>query len=225
MKESRDFAIVFHINEHYRDLKEDIESINNFEIFINAKEKRRAILFDFMQIGELTNQLSKCFLKDFNNENAVKLISIRNRIVHGYSTIRDDLIFSTIKNDIPCYINELNAFAYQRYRLFLNNLLGKKIKIIIDRSIGFNHGGIIYSLNYGYYEGLTALDGKYQDAYIIDESNKIKECYGKVIAIVHRENDIEDKLVVSSKGSNFDKDEIEKMVEFQEQYFRHTIIK
>ena len=93
MKEDRDFVIVSHINEHYSDLKNDLDTLDSHVMFSNSKDKRRAILFDFLQMGELTNQLSKSFFNNFNNNGAIRLIAIRNRIVHGYSTIRDDLIF------------------------------------------------------------------------------------------------------------------------------------
>ena len=98
MKEGRDFAIVNKINNHFNDLNEDLKVINSFEDFVNNKERRRAILFDFLQIGELTNQLSKKFKTEFNNKNAFRLIAIRNRIVHGYSTIRDDIIYNTLNS-------------------------------------------------------------------------------------------------------------------------------
>lgn len=71
MKEGRDFSIVKKINTHFNDLSEDLKVINSFEDFINSKERRRAILFDFLQIGELTNQLSKKFKTDFNNKKRI----------------------------------------------------------------------------------------------------------------------------------------------------------
>lgn len=56
MKEGRDFSLIYHINCHYFDLTEDIAHINSFEEFVDAKEIRRAILFDFLQIGKLLRQ-------------------------------------------------------------------------------------------------------------------------------------------------------------------------
>ena len=53
MKEGRDFVLVYHINQHYSDLKEDIDGIISPKEFSESKERRRAILFDFLQIGEL----------------------------------------------------------------------------------------------------------------------------------------------------------------------------
>ena len=225
MKEGRDFAIVHHINNHFNDLKDDLTSIDSFNDFVKNKERRRAILFDFLQIGELTNQLSKSFKEAFNNKDAERLIAIRNRIVHGYSTIRDDIIFNTLKNQLSSFINELNSFSHHYYQEQLKKLVGKKVKVFIDRPIGFVHKNIVYSVNYGYIESLTALDGEFQDAYVIDESNEITEpVYGYVTAIIQRTDDIEDKLVVSISRNDISEKEIEEKLNFIEQFFKHKIL-
>ena len=105
-------------------------------------------------------------------------------------------------------------------------MLGKTVKVIIDRPLGSyhpNHNDIFYSVNYGYIEGIIALDGEEQDAYVIGVSKPLKEFTGKVIAIIHRFNDIEEKWVVAPDGENFTKEEILKLVDFQEKYFKIEI--
>ena len=224
-KPGRDFAIIYKINEHFNDLKEDFSKVDSYESFVNLKELRRAILFDFLQIGELTNQLSQRFLKAFNNKNAYDLISIRNRIVHGYSSIRDDIVYSTLKNDISKFIDELNVFSREYSYSNLKKLIGKKITVTIDRPIGYNHNDVIYPINYGYYEKLTALDGEFQDAYILGVDEPISSFEGTVVAIIHRFNDVEDKLVVTkNRTKNSIKEEIIKNVEFREKYYDYEII-
>ena len=52
----------------------------------------------------------------------------------------------------------------------------------------------------------------------------MKEFTGRVIAIIHRLDDIEDKWVVAPEGANFKREEIEREVHFQEQYFKHEVI-
>lgn len=225
MKEGRDFSIVNKINAHFNDLSEDLKVINSFEDFINNKERRRAVLFDFLQIGELTNQLSKKFKTDFNNKNAFRLIAIRNRIVHGYSTIRDDIIYNTLKNQLSVFIDEVNNFSRRYYSEQLKKLVGKKVKVLIDRPIGYKHEGITYSLNYGYIENITALDGEFQDAYIIDAEEPLNEYVGVVLGIIKREEDIEDKLIVAKSDIEITDQEIERKVLFVEQYFKHHIEK
>ena len=105
-------------------------------------------------------------------------------------------------------------------------MIGKIVKVIIDRPLGYRHPtykDIVYPINYGYVEGIMAPDGEYQDAYVLGVNTAIKEFVGKVIAIIHRHDDIEDKWVVASNGVNFDEQEIRKQVNFQEQFFIYSI--
>ena len=105
-------------------------------------------------------------------------------------------------------------------------MLGKIVKVIVDRPLGTyhpKHKDIYYSVNYGYVEGIIVADGEEQDAYILGVNEPIKEFSGKVIAIIHRFDDIEEKLVVAPEGISFTKDEIMQSVNFQEQFFKIEI--
>lgn len=106
-------------------------------------------------------------------------------------------------------------------------MLGKFVTVTVDRPMGSyhpKHNDIYYSLNYGYIPGIFAADGEEQDAYILGVTAPVKEFTGKVIAIVHRFDDVEEKWVVAPEGASFTREEIAKLVAFQEQYF-HTEIK
>lgn len=101
-------------------------------------------------------------------------------------------------------------------------MLGKYVKVIVDRPQGSfhpKHKDIFYSVNYGYIEGIIAGDGEYQDAYILGIDKPITEFSGKVIAIIHRFNDVEEKWVVAPDNVSFTKDEIMERVYFQEKFF------
>ena len=105
-------------------------------------------------------------------------------------------------------------------------MLGRVVKVIVDRPLGTYHPkykDIYYSVNYGYVEGIIVADGEEQDAYILGVNEPIKEFSGKVIAIIHRFDDIEEKLVVAPEGISFTKDEIMQQVNFQEQFFKIEI--
>ena len=83
-------------------------------------------------------------------------------------------------------------------------MLGKIVKVIVDRPLGTyhpKHKDIYYSVNYGYIEGVMAADGEEQDAYILGVNEPIKEFSGKIIAIIHRFDDIEEKWVVVPEGA------------------------
>ena len=106
-------------------------------------------------------------------------------------------------------------------------MIGKVVKVIVDRPIGThhpNHKDLIYSVNYGYVPEIFASDGEEQDAYILGVNEPVTEFVGKVIAIIHRLNDIEDKLVVAPEGKSFTKEEITNSVAFQEKFFDIEIV-
>ena len=106
-------------------------------------------------------------------------------------------------------------------------MLGKRVKVTVDRPLGTyhpQHKDMYYPINYGYIEGIIAPDGEEQDAYIIGVDKPVSEFEGVVVAVVHRNNDIEEKWVVAPEGKTFTKEEIEKAVHFQEQYFDTEII-
>ena len=69
-----------------------------------------------------------------------------------------------------------------------------------------------------------APDGEEQDVYILGVDEPVKEFTGKIIAIIHRMNDIEDKWVVAPVGLSFSKEEIQDWVYIQEQYFESELI-
>ena len=105
-------------------------------------------------------------------------------------------------------------------------IVGKKVTVVIDRPLGSyhpEHSNLYYPINYGYIEGIIAGDGEEQDAYILGINYQISSFTGIVIAVVHRNDDIEEKWVVAPEGVRYSKEEIRKQIEFQEQYFDSEI--
>lgn len=197
MKEGRDFALIFQINEHYKDLKKDMEGICTLDDFINGESIRRAVLFDFLQIGELFNHLSPSFVKAFNNKHSLDLIDIRNRIVHGYGKIKDNIIYNTITKDFDSFVDDLNRFSKEYYQQKVLSLIGSRIQVNVseEKDDEFNQYQI------GYTESLTTLDGYFQKVIILDESSNYSNTY-YVIGEVHKNNEV--LLVVSlDKNKNF----------------------
>jgi len=105
--------------------------------------------------------------------------------------------------------------------------IGKKLKIVIDRKLGSKHPkyGFEYPVNYGYLEGVIAPDGEELDAYLLKVTEPVESYEGVVVAIVHRTEDDDDKIVVVPDGQSVTDEEIEKLVEFQEKWFKHEIIR
>ncbi|MFL0270089.1 inorganic diphosphatase [Candidatus Clostridium radicumherbarum] len=108
----------------------------------------------------------------------------------------------------------------------MDNYLGKKVNVIIDRTLGSNHPehGFIYPINYGYIPNTVSGDGEEVDAYVIGEFEPLVTFEGYVIAIIHRFNDNEDKLVVCKEKNNYTVEQIKSLTEFQERFFKSEII-
>ena len=105
-------------------------------------------------------------------------------------------------------------------------MLGKNVKVIVDRPLGTHHPkykDLYYSLNYGYVEGIIAADGEEQDAYILGVNEPVSEFSGKVIAVIHRFDDVEEKWVVAPEEAIFTKNEIMQQVDFVERFFKIEI--
>ena len=106
-------------------------------------------------------------------------------------------------------------------------MIGKIVQVTIDRPLGTYHPkykDLLYPDNYGYIPGVFAADGEEQDAYVLGVGEPVAEFVGRVVAIIHRFDDIEEKWVVAPDGASFTKDEIAREVAFQEQFF-HTEIR
>ena len=106
-------------------------------------------------------------------------------------------------------------------------MIGNIVTVTVDRPMGSfhpEHPDIYYPINYGYIEGIIAPDGDEQDAYILGVEKAVKTFTGKVIAIIHRLDDVEDKWVLCPRNMNFTKEEILNYVEFQERFFQIEII-
>lgn len=105
--------------------------------------------------------------------------------------------------------------------------IGKILDIEIDRPYGTKHPkhGFIYPVNYGYVPGVISGDGEELDCYLLGVFEPVKKYTGKCIAIIHRTNDDDDKLIIVPENKEYSNDAIEALTEFQEQYFKHEIIR
>lgn len=105
--------------------------------------------------------------------------------------------------------------------------LNKTWKIKIDRPMGSKHPkhGFIYPLNYGYVPNTISGDGEELDAYVLGIYEPLETFTGKCIAIIHRTNDNDDKLIIVPDNKTFTNKEIKVLTDFQEQYFKSTILR
>jgi len=128
----------------------------------------------------------------------------------------------------------IEEFGYPNQRFVLhadksadNVIIGATVTVTVDRPLGSYHPeykDMYYPINYGDIEGVMALDGEEQDAYILGVNDPVKKFTGKIIAIVRRKDDIEEKWVVVPDGMTFSKEEIRRQIHFQKQYFDSEIV-
>ena len=80
-----------------------------FEEYRSDLKTKRAVERNLEIIGEATNRILS---KDSNFEisHSRKVISLRNRIIHGYDVISDELIWGIIINDLPKLKSEISKY-------------------------------------------------------------------------------------------------------------------
>lgn len=104
-------------------------------------------------------------------------------------------------------------------------LLGKKVRVTMDRPLGSRHPkyDFVYEVNYGYIAGIKAPDGEDLDAYFLGVDIPLQTGEGICIAIAHRRDNDDDKLIVAPEGTTISDTEILSAIHFQEQWFDTTI--
>ena len=109
------------------------------------------------------------------------------------------------------------------------DFLDKIVNVIIDKPLGSRHSekypNHIYPVNYGYVPNTTSGDNEELDCYILGVFEPLETFRGKCIAIIHRTNDNDDKLIVVPEGRNYSNEEIRALTEFQERFFESEIIR
>ena len=109
------------------------------------------------------------------------------------------------------------------------NYINSIVTAIIDRPLGSIHSkkysNRIYPINYGYIPNTISGDGKELDCYVLGIFEPITTFTGKCIAIIHRLDDNDDKLVLVPDGKNYTNAEIKVLTEFQEKFFKSEIIR
>jgi inorganic pyrophosphatase len=111
--------------------------------------------------------------------------------------------------------------------ILAKTFLNKIVEVTIDKPLGcvYSKYKTLFKVNYGFIPGTTAPDGEELDAYILRVDKPVKEFKGQVVAIIHRLENDDDKLIVIPENKNITDEEIEKAVEFQEKFFKHEIIR
>lgn len=160
------------------------------------------------------------YLDDFPDE------ELLNMIDHAYDTVFSSFSKKVQKQIVLNGADDLQE-KFKEVQVEMNAVIGRTVTVTVDRPLGSyhpEHKDMYYPINYGYAEGIMAPDGEEQDAYILGVDEAVDKFTGIVIAVVHRNDDVEEKWVVAPAGMNFTKEEIKEQLHFQEQYFDSEII-
>lgn len=141
------------------------------------------------------------------------------------------MCYRCISNCPQQAITLLGNTLYEQYKIEkrteIIDYLGKEVFVKVDRPLGSihpEHNDIQYEVNYGFLPNTTAADNEEQDAYIIGVNEPLDHFEGIVKAIIVRNDDFEDKLVVCANDYSLTREEIKNKTDFQEKYFDIKII-
>lgn len=105
------------------------------------------------------------------------------------------------------------------------SVLGQTVTVAIDRPLGTahpEHPKLIYPVNYGEVPQLVGGDGEKQDVYVLGPKTPLSSWTGRIQAVIHRTNDLEDKWVGAAQPVSAV--QIKTTTNFQEQYFASRLI-
>lgn len=106
------------------------------------------------------------------------------------------------------------------------SFIGNMVEVKMDRPMGTKHPkhGFIYPVNYGYVPNTVSGDGEAIDCYVLGVFEPLERFKGKCIAVIHRTNDNDDKLVIVPENKQYSNESIRALTEFQERFFESVII-
>ncbi len=117
--------------------------------------------------------------------------------------------------------------TYQQRKKQVRSYLGKTVTVKIDRPVGYIHKKdkytLKYKINYGYIPDVFGGDGEELDVYVLGPKEPLETFTGRIIGIVNRENDVEDKLVAAPQGMILNQAQIAAKVHFQEKYYKTSV--
>ena len=103
------------IKKYLFDIHESIESIEkylgenrDFNVYMTDKMLRRAVEREFEIIGEALSRIEK-LNSTIKISSKRQIISMRNRVIHGYDKIDNEIIWGTIIRHLPTLKLEIDS--------------------------------------------------------------------------------------------------------------------
>lgn len=79
-----------------------------FEVYQNDLRTKRAVERNIEIIGEAMNRILKED-KSIEISNSRKIVDVRNRIIHGYDSVSDDVIWGIVIKNLPVLQKEVEV--------------------------------------------------------------------------------------------------------------------
>ena len=83
--------------------------IDNYKQLISDDQRYDAVIRNFEIIGEASKQLPEIFKNQHNNIPWNKAIGLRNRLIHEYFGINEEIIWNTIVYFLPQFKIQINS--------------------------------------------------------------------------------------------------------------------
>lgn len=80
---------------------------DTFEQFQDDEETIDSVVRNFEIIGEASNNISEGFKELHPEINFRPIVTFRNRLIHGYDDINLEVVWKTIKKDLPELAREI----------------------------------------------------------------------------------------------------------------------
>ena len=110
----------------------------------------------------------------------------------------------------------------------LRPYLGQVVDIEIDRPVGYVHRKgdktLVYPINYGYIPDVLGGDGEDLDVFLLGVREPVKSYRGRIVGIVLRADDVEDKLIMAPEGMTPTVAEMTEAVHFPERYYDSRVV-
>jgi len=102
------------IKKYLFDIQESVDSIQkylgdkrDFKVYLADKMLRRAVEREFEIIGEAMGRIEKLD-STIQISSKRQIISMRNRVIHGYDKIDNEIIWGTIVRHLPTLKTEID---------------------------------------------------------------------------------------------------------------------
>lgn len=103
---------LFDIFESIKSIESYLDNKRDFSIYSSDKMLRRAIEREFEIIGEAMSRIER-INPTIDISSKKQIISMRNRVIHGYDKIDDEIIWGIIVRHLPVLRKEIEILIKQ----------------------------------------------------------------------------------------------------------------